>query len=80
MRKVNLKRKRNRIGRWLSVLLACSFLVGSFPTIPAKAANRTLTVEVAKNMALAKSSDYTKQKNKLALAKLQYSQAVKAIK
>ncbi len=80
MRKVNLKRKRNKIGRWLSVLLACSFLVGSFPTIPAKAANRTLTVEVAKNMALAKSSDYTKQKNKLALAKLQYSQAVKAIK
>ena len=77
---MNLKRKRNKIGRWLSVLLACSFLVGSFPTIPAKAANRTLTVEVAKNMALAKSSDYTKQKNKLALAKLQYSQAVKAIK
>lgn len=70
----------NRICRWFSAMLVCCLLVGSVPVIPTEAANKNLTVEVAKNMALAQSSDYTKLKNKLALAKLQYSQAIKAIK
>lgn len=73
-------KKANRIVRWFSALLVCSLLVGSVPMMPTEAANKNLTVEVAKNMALAQSSDYTKLKNKLALAKLQYSQAIKAIK
>ncbi len=73
-------KKANRIVRWFSALLVCSLLVGSIPMMPTEAANKNLTVEVAKNMALAQSSDYTKLKNKLALAKLQYSQAIKAIK
>ena len=77
---MKLKRRTNRICRWLSALLVCCLVTGSVPSIPVEAANRTLTVETAKNMALAQSSDYTKLKNKLALAKLQYSQAVKAIK
>lgn len=70
----------NKTFRWFSALLVCCLLAGSIPMIPAEAANKSLTVETAKNMALAQSSDYTKLKNKLALAKLQYSQAIKAIK
>ncbi len=77
---MKLKTGTNRICRWLSTLLICCLVMGSVPVIPVEAANRTLTVETAKNMALAQSSDYTKLKNRLALAKLQYSQAIKAIK
>lgn len=72
----------NRICRRLSVLIVCSLLfTGIFPMhTEAAATDKTLTVSTAKNMALAQSSEYTKQKNKLALAKMQYSQSIKAIK
>lgn len=72
----------NRICRRLSVLIVCSLLFTGILPMHAEAAvtERTLTVSTAKNMALAQSSEYTKQKNKLALAKMQYSQSIKAIK
>lgn len=73
----------NRIYRLLSALIVCCLLFAGFTPISAEAAaakEKTLTVSTAKNMALAQSSDYAQLKNKLDLAKLQYSQAIKAIK
>lgn len=80
------KSATNRICRLLSVLTACSLLLAGFTPIRAEAAaapaptDKTLTVATAKSMALAQSSEYVQLKNKLDLAKLQYSQAIKAIK
>ncbi len=80
------KSASNRICRLLSVLTACSLLLAGFTPIKAEAAavpaptDKTLTVATAKSMALAQSSEYVQLKNKLDLAKLQYSQAIKAIK
>lgn len=73
---------RNRIYRLFSVLIVCCLLFDGFTPISVQAAagDKTLTVSTAKNMALAQSSEYAKLKNKLDLAKLQYSQAIKAIK
>lgn len=72
--------RKNRIKRWLSALMLCGLLLGSLPPLQTQAADKTLTVATAKNMALAQSSEYTKQKNRLALAKMQYSQSVKSIR
>lgn len=80
MRGVKQQGRKNRIKRWLSALTLCGLLLGSLSPLPIQAAGKTLTVATAKNMAIAQSSEYTKQKNKLALAKMQYSQSVKAIK
>lgn len=78
---MKLQGKSNRIRRLLLMLTACSLLLGALPTVRASAAaDKTLTVETAKNMALAQSSRYTELQNKLALAKTQYSQSIKAIK
>lgn len=77
---MKLLRKSNRIRRWLSALTVCSLLLGAVPSQQVSAAGKTLTVETAKNMALAQSSRYTELQNKLALAKTQYSQSIKAIK
>lgn len=62
----------------LSVLL-CSIFMTALP-MPAQAAEKKLSVQTAKSMALSESSDYTKLKNELALAKVQYTQSVKSIK
>lgn len=76
-----LKRQgQSRIYKWLSAILICAALAGSFPAGQAQAASKKLSLAAAKSMALAQSSDYTKLKNRLALAKVQYTQSVKSIK
>ena len=64
----------------LSSFLLCSAVLGVLPTLQVHAADKKLSVDTAKNMALAQSSDYTQLKNKLTLAKVQYTQSVKSIK
>lgn len=74
-------RTQNRIGLRIAVLGMCFLLLGNVLPLHASAAqDKTLTVAVAKEMALAQSSDYAGLQNKLALAKMQYTQAVKSIK
>jgi len=75
-----IKNRKVVLNRILSFLLVCVILLGAMPMTAAKAANRTLSMKTAKSMALAQSADYTKLVNKLALAKVQYTQAVKSIK
>ena len=69
-----------RMCRWLSILLISTLLVGHFPMIRVQAASKELSFATAKSMALAQSNDYAKLKNKLALAKVQYTQSIKSIK
>lgn len=78
--KARKRHKHKFISRLLSVFLLCSLLIGTLPPWQAQAAAKKLSVATAKSMALAQSSDYTKLKNKLALAKVQYTQSVKSIK
>lgn len=78
--KARKSHKHKFISKLLSVFLLCSFLIGTLPPWQAQAAAKKLSVATAKSMALAQSSDYTKLKNKLALAKVQYTQSVKSIK
>ena len=75
-----MKNRNMILNRILVVLLVCAVLLGGMPMTAAKAANRTLSMKTAKSMALAQSADYTKLMNKLALAKVQYTQSVKSIK
>lgn len=78
--KARKRHKHKFISRLLSVFLLCSLLIGTLPPWQAQAAAKKLSVATAKSMALAQSSDYTKLKNKLTLAKVQYTQSVKSIK
>lgn len=74
------KHNGKRIIRLLSALLLSAVLTEALPVLPVRAASKKLSVETAKNMALAQSSDYTKLKNQLTLAKVQYTQSIKSIK
>lgn len=74
------KQHRKTAYRVLSILLLFSMLTVSLPYRKVHAANKVLTVESAKSMALSQSDDYTKLKSRLELAKVQYTQSVKAIK
>lgn len=62
-----------------SVLALCQILT-AVPCIPAYAADKTLTVEAARKMALADNDTYTGLQNKLTLAKVQYDQSVKSLR
>lgn len=74
------RHRHGRICRWLSILIISALLAGHFPVIPTQAAGKELTFDAAKSMALAQSADYMKLRNKLALAKVQYTQSIKSIK
>lgn len=69
-----------KMNRLLMALLLCSILAGCLPLSQVQAADRKLSVETAKSMALSQSSDYITLKNKLALAMVQYAQSIKSIK
>lgn len=66
--------------RLLSFILLCCMLIAGLPASHVFAENKDLTVETAQAMALSRSDDYAKLKNKLELAKVQYTQSVKSIK
>lgn len=74
------QRAQNRIKYRMLVLALCALLLGNAAPVYAAPSDKTLTVAVAKEMALAKSTEYAGLQNKLALAKMQYSQSVKSIK
>lgn len=78
--KVRKRQNAEWIRRILPALLLCAALISGEQKLQVQAASGKLTVETAKSMALAGSSDYAKLKNKLALAKVQYTQSVKSIK
>lgn len=78
--KSGMKNRKMILNRILPFLLVFTVLLSGVPMTAVKAANRTLSMQTAKSMALAQSADYTKLMNKLALAKVQYAQAVKSIK
>lgn len=61
------------------VLVACQIMT-AMPCIRIYAADKTLTLETAKKMALADNDTYTGIQNKITLAKVQYDQAVKSIR
>lgn len=64
----------------LAAVLAVSQILTAMPCIPAYAADKTLTVEAARKMALADNDTYTGLQNKLTLAKVQYDQSVKSLR
>lgn len=66
--------------RVIVVVLLCSMMITCLPEEPMSASNNTLNIDTAKTMALSQNDDYTKLKNKMELAKVQYSQSVKSIK
>ena len=74
------KYNRKLINRLLSFILLCCMFVGMLPALQVQAASKELSVEAAKGMALAESTDYSELKNKLALANSQYIQSVRSIK
>lgn len=71
---------RSLSARFLASVLLCSILMTALPMTFVQAADKKLSVQTAKSMALSESSEYTKLKNQLALAKVQYTQSVKSIK
>lgn len=64
----------------LAAVLALCQILTAVPCIPAYAADKTLTVEAARKMALADNDTYTGFQNKLTLAKVQYDQSVKSLR
>lgn len=64
----------------LAAVLALCQILTAVPCIPAYAADKTLTVEAARKMALADNDTYTGLQNKLTLAKVQYDQSVKSLR
>lgn len=66
--------------RIISVFLLICMLITCIPQRQVCATDKVLDVETAKAMALSQNDDYNKLKNKLELAKVQYTQAVKAIR
>ena len=61
------------------VLAACQIML-AMPCITVFAADKTLTLETARKMALADNDTYTGIQNKITLAKVQYDQSVKSIR
>lgn len=61
------------------VLAACQIMM-AMPCITVYAADKTLTLETARRMALADNDTYTGIQNKITLAKVQYDQSVKSIR
>ena len=55
--------------RMISTLLLCSMLAGCLPMAGTQAADKELSIETAKSMALSQSMDYQKLQSQLALAK-----------
>lgn len=66
--------------RMVSMLLLCSMLVVYLPTTDVQAANKELSIETAKNMALSQSMDYQKLQSQLALARGDYADSVRSIR
>lgn len=64
----------------LAAVFALCQILTAVPCIPAYAADKTLTVEAARKMALADNDTYTGFQNKLTLAKVQYDQSVKSLR
>lgn len=64
----------------MAAVLAVSQILTVLPCIPAYAADKTLTVEAARKMALADNDTYTGLQNKLTLTKVQYDQSVKSLR
>lgn len=71
--------KRPIFAGMAAVLAICQILT-AVPCIPAYAADKTLTVDAARKMALADNDTYTGLQNKLTLAKVQYDQSVKSLR
>ena len=66
--------------RMISTLLLCSMLAGCLPMAEVQAANKELSIETAKSMALSQSMDYQKLQSQLALAKGDYADSIRSIK
>ena len=64
----------------ISTLLLCSMLAGCLPMAEVQAANKELSIETAKSMALSQSMDYQKLQSQLALAKGDYADSIRSIK
>lgn len=69
-----------KIYKLVMTLLLCGILLSGLPIMPVQAANKELTVDTAKSMALSQSSEYKGLKNKLALALSDYAGAVQSIR
>jgi len=79
MRKLFLG-KYKMIYRMMAALLLCSMLSGFLPMTEVVAANKELTIETAKSMALSQSMDYDKLQSQLALAKGNYADSIRSIR
>lgn len=69
-----------RLYRWFALALAVCLVSLSIPTPKTQAAQKNLSIKMAKSMGLTNSMTYQQLQNKLELTKIQYDQSIKAIK
>ena len=69
-----------RLYRWFALALAVCLVSLSIPMPKAQAAQKNLSIKMAKSMGLTNSMTYQQLQNKLELTKIQYDQSIKAIK
>lgn len=72
--------RKSRLYKLMALITACSLLFSVIPAGQVQAADKKLTVDMAKSLALSNSSSYKLLQSKEELSKLQYDQAVKALK
>lgn len=69
-----------RLYRWFALALAVCLVSLSIPMPKIQAAQKNLSIKMAKSMGLTNSMTYQQLQNKLELTKIQYDQSIKAIK
>ena len=69
-----------RLYRWFALELAVCLVSLSIPMPKTQAAQKNLSIKMAKSMGLTNSMTYQQLQNKLELTKIQYDQSIKAIK
>lgn len=69
-----------RLYRWFALVLAVCLVSLSIPMPKIQAAQKNLSIKMAKSMGLTNSMTYQQLQNKLELTKIQYDQSIKAIK
>lgn len=69
-----------RLYRWFALALAVCLVSLSIPMPKTQAAQKNLSIKMAKSMGLTNSTTYQQLQNKLELTKIQYDQSIKAIK
>ena len=69
-----------RLYRWFALALAVCLVSLSIPMPKTQAAQKNLSIKMAKSMGLTNSMTYQQLQNKLELTKIQYDQSIKAIK